>query len=410
MSERDYELPEIVYRPTHTIFDGLHHHAPAVDVLRERYPDFFELMKRSRHSSFEANKSLEDLCRHFTIPYREFLNLMVGYEMPKEQEKCRLYATQLGFDPAALFPVDIYPWLYCDPRSIAPIPDHYIRYGGRVVPEFRHEIDQSADEATQEPETIGMSEKLQLSKQWTLLRAELRDAEKKHVRRSTSATQKVMQQARSAFEEVCFALAGQVALEYKPEYSSPEDAKLDAYVALLETQLKYDEQTGELVTFVRSGMVDALQAAHLEEKAAKRVSTRSLDSAFAETMHVTDDEDNQDQTETSDDDPEPPHPNDEVFLASNVEDGRLPVWEEVNVRVDPETTAGVIGRVLQSLTPREREIVKYRFALFGYEHKTLEQLGEMFDITSNRIRQIEVKALRKLRHPENAGQLEKFLP
>jgi len=58
-----------------------------------------------------------------------------------------------------------------------------------------------------------------------------------------------------------------------------------------------------------------------------------------------------------------------------------------------------IEEALTSLTPRERDVLKMRFGLDdGYPH-TLEEVGRHFEVTRERIRQIEAKALKKLRHP-----------
>jgi RNA polymerase primary sigma factor len=69
----------------------------------------------------------------------------------------------------------------------------------------------------------------------------------------------------------------------------------------------------------------------------------------------------------------------------------------------------VTSRVLASLTPREERIVRMRFGIgIGSDH-TLEQVGKQFSVTRERIRQIEAKALRKLKHPDRAGLLRSFL-
>ena len=65
--------------------------------------------------------------------------------------------------------------------------------------------------------------------------------------------------------------------------------------------------------------------------------------------------------------------------------------------------------VLRSLTPREEQVIKMRFGVGdGHEH-TLEEVGQSFAVTRERIRQIEVKALRKLRHPSRSRRLRAFL-
>ena len=69
----------------------------------------------------------------------------------------------------------------------------------------------------------------------------------------------------------------------------------------------------------------------------------------------------------------------------------------------------VIERELHTLTPREEHVIKLRFGLYDGRNRTLEEVGKEFDITRERIRQIEAKALRKLRHPSRARHLRGFL-
>ena len=69
----------------------------------------------------------------------------------------------------------------------------------------------------------------------------------------------------------------------------------------------------------------------------------------------------------------------------------------------------VIERELSTLTPREAHVIKLRFGLYDGRSRTLEEVGKEFDITRERIRQIESKALRKLRHPSRARHLRGFL-
>ena len=67
-------------------------------------------------------------------------------------------------------------------------------------------------------------------------------------------------------------------------------------------------------------------------------------------------------------------------------------------------------RVLDSLTPREQKVVRLRYGLDDGKPRTLEEVGKEFNVTRERIRQIEAKALRKLRHPSRSKKLKDFLP
>jgi RNA polymerase primary sigma factor len=66
-------------------------------------------------------------------------------------------------------------------------------------------------------------------------------------------------------------------------------------------------------------------------------------------------------------------------------------------------------RILASLTPREERIVRMRFGLGMNSDHTLEEVGQQFSVTRERIRQIEAKALRKLKHPSRSRVLRSFL-
>lgn len=65
--------------------------------------------------------------------------------------------------------------------------------------------------------------------------------------------------------------------------------------------------------------------------------------------------------------------------------------------------------VLNSLTPREAKVLRLRYGLDDGKARTLEEVGKEFNVTRERIRQIEAKALRKLRHPSRSKRLKDFL-
>ena len=67
-----------------------------------------------------------------------------------------------------------------------------------------------------------------------------------------------------------------------------------------------------------------------------------------------------------------------------------------------------MNAVLATLTERERKVLSLRFGLEDGHAKTLEEVGKEFNVTRERIRQIEAKALRKLRHPVRSQTLRSF--
>ena len=80
--------------------------------------------------------------------------------------------------------------------------------------------------------------------------------------------------------------------------------------------------------------------------------------------------------------------------------------------LDSATTTGLqetVHEVLGGLTPREAKVLRMRFGIDMNTDHTLEEVGKQFDVTRERIRQIEAKALRKLRHPSRSEQLRSFL-
>lgn len=88
--------------------------------------------------------------------------------------------------------------------------------------------------------------------------------------------------------------------------------------------------------------------------------------------------------------------------------------EDVNMEspIDFATSSGLteaMKEVLASLTPREAKVLRMRFGIEMNTDHTLEEVGKQFDVTRERIRQIEAKALRKLRHPTRAEKLQSFI-
>jgi RNA polymerase primary sigma factor len=88
--------------------------------------------------------------------------------------------------------------------------------------------------------------------------------------------------------------------------------------------------------------------------------------------------------------------------------------EDTNIEspIDCATNVGLseaTQKILNSLTPREAKVLRMRFGINMNTDHTLEEVGKQFDVTRERIRQIEAKALRKLRHPSRSEQLRSFL-
>jgi RNA polymerase primary sigma factor len=80
--------------------------------------------------------------------------------------------------------------------------------------------------------------------------------------------------------------------------------------------------------------------------------------------------------------------------------------------IDAALQAGlrdVVKDILDSLTPREAKVLRMRFGIEMSTDHTLEEVGKQFDVTRERIRQIEAKALRKLKHPSRSDKLRSFI-
>ena len=97
---------------------------------------------------------------------------------------------------------------------------------------------------------------------------------------------------------------------------------------------------------------------------------------------------------------------DDSHLGDFVKDERSMSPEEFTIH---ELLKDEISDVLLTLTEREEQVLRLRFGLDDGSCKTLEEVGQMFGVTRERIRQIEAKALRKLRHPSRSRKLKDFL-
>jgi len=93
-------------------------------------------------------------------------------------------------------------------------------------------------------------------------------------------------------------------------------------------------------------------------------------------------------------------------LGDFIEDRRVvsPVETVLNINLKEKTES-----VLRTLTPREEQVLKMRFGLVDGSEHTLEEVGQRFFVTRERIRQIEAKALRKLRHSSRSRMLTSFI-
>ena len=86
-----------------------------------------------------------------------------------------------------------------------------------------------------------------------------------------------------------------------------------------------------------------------------------------------------------------------------------PDKDDMYTKVTRELLKDSLNEVLSTLSPRERKVLIMRFGLDGSKPKTLEEVGREFKVTRERIRQIEAKAIRKLKHPSRARKLMDFL-
>lgn len=95
----------------------------------------------------------------------------------------------------------------------------------------------------------------------------------------------------------------------------------------------------------------------------------------------------------------------DTFIADFIEDTGVDVADLVSLNELKE----VMAQVLETLSPREARIIKLRFGLEDGVPQTLEQVAQKFDLTRERIRQIEAGVFRKIRHPRRARRLKEFI-
>ena len=96
----------------------------------------------------------------------------------------------------------------------------------------------------------------------------------------------------------------------------------------------------------------------------------------------------------------------ETTLEQFITDSNQPTLYD---KVAKELLKDALNKVLDTLSPRERKVLMMRFGLEDSKQKTLEEVGKEFKVTRERIRQIEAKAIRKLKHPTRARKLKDFL-
>ena len=83
-------------------------------------------------------------------------------------------------------------------------------------------------------------------------------------------------------------------------------------------------------------------------------------------------------------------------------------YGELNADRSNAMLAEALKEILDTLTEREADVLRMRFGMFDGRTHTLEEVGQIFGVTRERIRQIENKAIRKLRHPSRAKKIKDF--
>ena len=94
------------------------------------------------------------------------------------------------------------------------------------------------------------------------------------------------------------------------------------------------------------------------------------------------------------------------YLGDFIEDKKAVSPMDAAIRYDLQRQ---INQVLETLSPREERVLRKRFGIGESTDHTLEEVGQDFEVTRERIRQIEAKALRKLRHPSRSKKLKSFV-
>ncbi len=98
------------------------------------------------------------------------------------------------------------------------------------------------------------------------------------------------------------------------------------------------------------------------------------------------------------------HSSGHIYLTLKDENAVIPIDAAIQSNLRQTTT-----KILSSLTPREERVLRMRFGIGMNSDHTLEEVGQQFSVTRERIRQIEAKALRKLKHPSRSRKLRSFL-